>query len=64
VRFNLPGAKRAIEVKGEVMWSTPEGKSGIRFQVLPVDMKMELDNWLERRALPLGNGAMFINATM
>jgi hypothetical protein len=31
---------------------------------LPVDMKMELDNWLDRRALPLGNGAMFINATM
>jgi hypothetical protein len=46
------------------MWSTPEGKSGIRFQVLTVDMKMELDKWLERRALPLGNGAMFINATM
>jgi len=64
LNFNLPGAKRAIEVKGEVMWSTPEGKSGIRFQVLPVDMKKELDTWLERRALPLGNGAMFINATM
>ncbi len=64
VRFQLPGAKHTLEVKGEVMWSTPDGKSGIRFQVISVDMKKELDNWLERRALPLGNGAMFINATM
>jgi DNA-binding response OmpR family regulator len=64
VRFQLPGAKHTLEVKGEVMWSTPDGKSGIRFQVISVDMKKELDHWLERRALPLGNGAMFINATM
>src|ERR1700760_4021708 len=39
LKFNLPGAKRAIEVKGEVMWSTPEGKSGIPFQALVVGMK-------------------------
>lgn len=64
LRFQLPGAKHTLEVKGEVMWSTPDGKSGIRFQVISVDMKKELDHWLERRALPLGNGAMFINATM
>jgi len=64
LRFQLPGAKHTLEVKGEVMWSTPDGKSGIRFQVISVDMKKELDKWLERRALPLGNGAMFINATM
>ncbi|HEX7288096.1 MAG TPA: PilZ domain-containing protein, partial [Candidatus Angelobacter sp.] len=64
LRFQLPGARHTLEVKGEVMWSTPDGKSGIRFQVISVDMKKELDSWLERRALPLGNGAMFINATL
>jgi DNA-binding response OmpR family regulator len=64
LRFQLPGSKRSLEIKGEVMWSTPEGKSGIRFQVLSVDVKKELDTWLEKRALSLGNGAMFINATI
>ncbi len=64
LKFILPGAKRALEVKGEVMWSNPEGQAGIRFQVLPLDVKKELDTWLERRALPLGNGAMFINAML
>jgi DNA-binding response OmpR family regulator len=64
LRFQLPGSRKALEVKGEVMWSTPEGKSGIRFQVLSVEVKKELDAWLEKRALPLGNGAMFINATV
>ena len=62
LRFQLPGARHTLEVKGEVMWSTPEGKSGIRFQVISVDMKKELDHWLERRAMPVG--AMFINATV
>ena len=64
LRFQLPGAKMALEIKGEVMWSTTEGKAGIRFQILSVDVKKELENWLERRTLPMGNGAMFINATL
>src|SRR5215468_5210273 len=62
LKFLLPGVKRALEIKGEVMWSNPEGQAGIRFQVVAADVKKELDSWLERRALPLGNGAMFINA--
>ena len=64
LKFQLPGTRRSLEIKGEVMWSTPEGRSGIRFQILSVDVKKELDAWLDRRALPLGNGAMFINATI
>lgn len=64
LKFLLPGAKRALEIKGEVMWSNPEGQAGIRFQVLPLDAKKELDSWLERRTMPLGNGAMFINAML
>ena len=64
LKFLLPGVKRALEVKGEVIWSNPDGQAGIRFQVLTADVKKELDSWLERRALPLGNGAMFINAAL
>ncbi len=64
LKFVLPGAKRALEVKGEIMWSNTEGQAGIRFQVLPLEVKKELDTWLERRTLPLGNGAMFINAML
>jgi hypothetical protein len=52
-----------LDIKGEVVWSTPEGRAGIRFQVLSAEAKKDLDAWLEKRALPLGGGAMFINAT-
>lgn len=64
LKFVLPGAKKALEIKGEIMWSNHQGQAGIRFQVLPVEVKKELDSWLERRTLPLGNGAMFINAML
>jgi len=64
LRFQLPGARKSLEVKGEIIWSTSEGQAGIRFQILAVDVKKELDTWLDKRALPLGNGAMFINATL
>jgi len=64
LRFALPGARRVLEVKGEIMWSNPEGQAGVRFQVLSLEVKKELDHWLERHALPLGNGAMFINAML
>lgn len=64
LKFLLPGAKRSLEIKGEVMWSNPEGQAGIRFQVLPVEAKKELESWLDRRTTPFGNGAMFINAML
>lgn len=64
LKFLLPGTKRVLEVKGEVMWSNAEGQAGIRFQVLSSESKRHLDAWLERRALPLGGGAMFINAVL
>jgi DNA-binding response OmpR family regulator len=63
LRFQLPGSKRSLEIKGEIVWSTPEGRAGIRFQVLSAETKSDLDAWLEKRALPLGGGAVFINAT-
>lgn len=64
LKFLLPGTKRVLEIKGEVMWSNSEGQAGIRFQVLSTEVKKLLDAWLERRKLPLGNGAMFINAAL
>jgi CheY-like chemotaxis protein len=64
VRLQLPGSKRSLDIKGEIVWSTPEGRAGIRFQVLSAEAKKDLDAWLEKRALPLGGGAMFINATI
>jgi Tfp pilus assembly protein PilZ len=63
IRLQLPGSKRMLDIKGEVAWSTPEGRAGIRFQVLSAEAKKDLDLWLEKRALTLGGGAMFINAT-
>lgn len=63
IRLHLPGTKRALDIKGEVVWSTLEGRAGIRFQVLSAEAKKDLDAWLEKKALPLGGGAMFINAS-
>src|SRR6266700_1198376 len=62
LRFQLPGSKRSMEIRGEVVWSTPDGRAGIRFQVISAEVKNDLDAWLEKRALPLGGGAVFINA--
>src|SRR6195256_939676 len=64
VRLQLPGSKRSLDIKGEVVWSTSEGRAGIRFQVLSAEAKKDLDTWLEKRALSLGGGAVFINATV
>jgi len=64
LRFQLPGSPRLLDIKGEIMWSTEEGKAGIRFQILSNETKKELDGWLEKRSLPLGGGQVFINATV
>jgi len=64
LKFILPGAKKPIEIKGEVIWSTPDGRAGVRFQVLQPESKVELEKWLGKRALPLQNGAVFIDATL
>ena len=64
MRLQLPGTKRSLDIKGEVVWSTSQGRAGIRFQVLSVEAKKDLNDWLEKRALPLGGGAMSSNATV
>lgn len=64
LRIFLPGALRVVQTKGEIVWSTVEGHAGIRFQVISAGDLQELQDWLEKRGLPLGNhGAMFIDAT-
>jgi CheY-like chemotaxis protein len=59
----LPESNKPLEFKGEVIWSDTEGRAGIRFQVLPLETKKELESWLEKRALLVDRSAMFINAT-
>jgi len=64
LRIFLPGAMHAVQAKGEIVWVTEEGRAGIRFQVISAEDLRELQEWLEKRGLPLGNhGAMFIDAT-
>jgi CheY-like chemotaxis protein len=62
LKILLPGSKKALDLKGEVMWSSHDGRAGIRFQVLPVEAKKELEGWLEKHSLSVDKGAMFINA--
>jgi CheY-like chemotaxis protein len=64
MKFSLPGANKTLELKGEIIWSNAEGQAGIRFQVLPLDVKKALDAWLEKRTTALDNGAIFINAML
>ena len=63
LRILLPGSTTPLDFKGEIIWSDAEGRAGIRFQVLPLQTKSELESWLEKRSLVVDKGAMFINAT-
>lgn len=63
LRILLPGSTTPLDFKGEIIWSDAEGRAGIRFQVLPLQTKSELESWLEKRALVVDKGTMFINAT-
>jgi len=60
LRILLPGSKKPLDLKGEIIWTTIEGRAGIRFQVLPLESKQELETWIAKRALP--SDAVFINA--
>jgi CheY-like chemotaxis protein len=64
LKILLPGSKKPLAVKGEIVWSDTEGRAGIRFQVMPTESKQELEAWLSKRALSRDKGAVFINATV
>ena len=49
VRFDLPGIRAALEVKGEFAWSDDKGAAGIRFTYVPIDSKRWLGNWLSQQ---------------
>jgi len=51
LRFQLPGSKRSLEIKGEIVWSTPEGSGRHSLPILSAEAKDDLDSWLEKRAL-------------
>ena len=64
LKIFLPGSRQALQAKGEIVWSTEEGRAGIKFLVMSTENRKALESWLHEHGLPLGNhGAMFIDAT-
>jgi DNA-binding response OmpR family regulator len=49
LKFRLPGQDDWVYIHGDVAWTTPEGKMGVRFQELPEHVRKHLLRWL---ALP------------
>lgn len=59
IHFLLPGSRRAIEGKAELVWSDNTGKAGMFLSELTVSTQRFLRNWLARRGeqkaqLPIG----------
>jgi len=48
-RFELPGIREVLEVKGEFAWSDGKGRAGIRFIFIPNSTKRVLNQWLSER---------------
>ena len=61
LRFDLPGCKRSLEVKGEFVWGSDKGRVGVRFINLAPTTKTELDAWLNRQLDSVAPG--LINAS-
>jgi hypothetical protein len=49
VRFDLPGIRETLELKGEFAWSDGKGGAGIRFICVPVDSRRWLGKWLSEQ---------------
>ncbi len=49
-RFVLPPAGRLTEVKGEIVWCNPDGRSGLQCQGASLRDRHGLDDWLTKRA--------------
>jgi len=60
LRFELPGCNRALEAKGEFVWTSDGGRVGVRFVNLPSITKYELDSWLSRKLETVAPGMMSV----
>ena len=60
LRFELPGCNRALEAKGEFVWTSDGGRVGVRFVNLPSSTKYELDSWLSRKLETVAPGMMSV----
>lgn len=49
LRFSLPGIPQPLKVEGEVCWTDPSGRVGIRFSDLPDGLSDSLQQWLSER---------------
>ncbi|MBV8477950.1 MAG: PilZ domain-containing protein [Acidobacteria bacterium] len=49
IRFNLPGLKHTLKIKGELAWSNNRGYAGIRFLQISQRLEQSLQQWLGRR---------------
>lgn len=51
ISFALPGTRRAIKTRGEVVWTNRSGHAGIKFIDIKSATRRELQLWLERQYL-------------
>ena len=47
--FMSPGSGRQIDASGVVVWVSPNGDAGVRFQYVPEGEKSKLEQWLGER---------------
>ena len=50
ISFELPNEAAAIEADAEVVWSTPNGQTGLRFLDMDDSTREKLDAWLKARS--------------
>jgi hypothetical protein len=51
VKFVLPRKSGSLRIPGEIVWTKPEGRAGIRFVEMSPDTHRDLQLWLEQQCL-------------
>jgi CheY-like chemotaxis protein len=62
VHFLLPGTKRAIEGKAELVWTDSRGRAGMFLSEMGIATQRFLRNWLERHGQPKQQSRLKANA--
>ena len=62
VHFLLPGTKRAIEAKAELVWTDSRGRAGMFLSEMGIATQRFLRNWLERHGQPKQQSRLKANA--